>query len=51
MFVVYIKSPGGVRRDIAVFENEIDAADYCDVRDWEYVDENEFVWYLDYREV
>lgn len=51
MFVVYIMSGGGCRHNIAVFENEIDAADYCDARGWELVDENRFVWHLDYEEV
>ena len=52
MFGVYKVSPGGVDGGyIAVFENEIDAADYCDVHDWSYLDENRFEWHLDYREV
>lgn len=50
MFAVYKKS-GKCRIDIAVFEHEIDAADFCDVRGWELTDENGFVWDLDYREV
>lgn len=51
MFVVFMVSAGGVRHDLAVFEHEIDAADFCDVRDWEWIDDNRFVWRLDYREV
>lgn len=52
MFAVYKVSPGGVKGDyIRVFENEIDAADYCDVHGWHYLDENRFEWNLDYREV
>ena len=51
MFVVYIESAGGVRHDLRVFENEIDAADYCDIHDWTWIDENRFQWKLDYREV
>lgn len=50
MFAVYKKS-GKCRIDIAVFEHEIDAADFCDVRGWELTDENGFVRDLDYREV
>lgn len=51
MFVVFKKSPGGCRINIRVFEHEIDAADYCDVRGWELKDENGFLWELDYRGV
>ena len=52
MWGVYKVSPGGVKGDyIAVFKNEIDAADYCDVHGWNYLDENRFEWNLDYREV
>lgn len=36
---------------IMVFEYEIDAADYCDSRNWELVDEDGTVWNLDYMEV
>ena len=50
MFGVFKKS-GEDREFIAVFENEIDAADYCDVRDWEMRDEDGFLWGLDYCEV
>ena len=51
MFVVYRVSGGGVRYDLRVFEHEIDAIDFCDVRDWAFIDENGFEWSLDYREV
>lgn len=53
MFAVYMVSPGGVKGDyIRVFENEIDAADFCDVRGWEWCDpDTRFVWNLDYMEV
>lgn len=51
MFVVYRESSGGCREDVMVFEHELDAADYCDARDWEQMDENGFLWDLDYREV
>lgn len=50
MFVVY-REAGSCRVDIMVFEHEIDAIDFCDIRNWELMDENEFVWDLDYREV
>lgn len=50
MFVVFKRSPGGCRGFIRFFEHEIDAADYCDVRDWELLDENGFLWDLDYCE-
>lgn len=36
---------------IRVFEHEIDAADFCDVRDWELVDDDGVRWKLDYCEV
>lgn len=51
MFIVYRESGGGVRVDIEEFEREIDAVDFCDRHDWEWIDENRFQWNLDYREV
>lgn len=50
MFVVYMYA-GCVKHDLQVFENEIDAIDFCDVHDWHWLDENRFEWALDVREV
>lgn len=49
MFIVY-KYAGTVRYDLLVFENEIDAMDWCDTHDWHLIDENRFEWHLGYRE-
>lgn len=45
------KKRGNSREFIRVFEHEIDAADYCDVRDWEFVDDDGVRWELDFCEV
>jgi hypothetical protein len=51
MFEVYKESSGGVKRYVTEFDTEEEAVEFCDSMDWEYVDENRFVWDLDYREV
>ena len=50
MFTVYKVSPGGVRRSLTSFDREAEAIQFCTDRDWEWCDENGFVWGLDYRE-
>lgn len=49
MFKVYIESAYGVKKEITEFEAESDAYNFCKDFDWEYVDENMFVWNMDYK--
>ena len=49
MFTVYRRA-GKVRYDIADFETEEEAIEFCEAWDWEMMDENTFVWDLDYYE-
>ena len=51
MFKVFIESAGGVKRCLICFETEEEAKSFCEENNWEWVDENEFVWDMDYREV
>lgn len=51
MFEVFIKSAGGVKKSFAQFETEAEAERFCRECGWEWVDENEFVWDMDYEEV
>lgn len=52
MFEVFIKS-AGVKRHFTEFETEAEAEaeSFCREYGWEWVDENEFVWDMDYEEV
>ena len=50
MFTVYIKSAGNVKRYFTEFKTEAEAKDFCIENNWEYKDENDFVWGLDYEE-
>lgn len=50
MFTVYIKS-AGVKKFLTQFETEAQAESFCRSYGGEYVDENEFVWDMDYEEV
>ena len=49
-FKVQMISPGGVRHDLYCDLTEREAIDYCEMHNWEYCDENCFVWSLDYVE-
>lgn len=51
MFTVYLKSAGGTKKYFTEFETEAEAESFCREYGWEYVDENEFVWDMDYEEV
>lgn len=48
MFTVYLKS-AGTKKYFTEFETE--AESFCREYGWEWVDENEFVWDMDYEEV
>lgn len=48
MFQVYIKS-GVVKKEFTEFQTEAEAEGFCKSYDWEYVDENGFVWDMDYE--
>lgn len=50
MFTVYIKSAGGTKKYFTEFETEAEAESFCREYGWEWVDENEFVWDMDYEE-
>ena len=50
MFTVFIKSAGGTKRYLAGFYTELEAELFCNDHNWEYKDENEFVWDMDYEE-
>lgn len=49
MYIVY-KKAGKVRREVAEFETEVEAIEFCEAWNWEMMDENEFVWDLYYCE-
>ena len=51
MFTVYLKSAGGTKKYFTEFETEAEAESFCREYGWEWVDENEFVWDMDYEEV
>lgn len=51
MFEVFIKSAGGVKKYFTQFETEAEVESFCRECGWEGVDENEFVWDMDYEEV
>lgn len=51
MYAVYKASPAGGIEFIALFEHEIEAADYCDRMDWMYIDDNGDMCTIDYKEV
>lgn len=48
MYIVYIKS-AGLKRYFTHFEIEAEAEDFCRAYGWEWVDENGFVWDMDYE--
>ena len=49
MFKVYIESAYGVKQEITEFAAESDAYNFCKEVNWEYTDENMFVWDMDYE--
>ena len=49
MFTVYLKSAGGTKKYFTEFETEAEAESFCREYGWEWVDENEFVWDMDYQ--
>ena len=49
MFTVFIESAGGTKRYLASFDTELEAESFCNDYNWEYKDENEFVWDMDYE--
>ena len=48
MFTVFIES-GSVKRYFASFYTKIEAEVFCNENNWEYKDENEFVWDMYYE--
>lgn len=49
MFIVFLKS-GGVKQYFTQFQTEAEAESFCKENGWEWLDENEFLWDLDYAE-
>lgn len=45
-----LKSAGGTKKYFTEFETEAEAESFCREYGWEWVDENEFVWDMDYEE-
>lgn len=50
-FKIILKSPGGVRKEFTSFATEEEAESFCKENDWEWIDENGFMWDMDYEEV
>lgn len=50
-FKIILKSPGGVRKELTSFGTEEEAESFCKENGWEWVDENGFMWDMDYEEV
>lgn len=50
-FKIILKSPGGVRKELTSFGTEEEAESFCKENGWEWVDENGFMWGMDYEEV
>ena len=48
MYATYKKS-GDKKYYIRLYVEEIEAADWCDVHDWELIDEDGTRWELDYE--
>lgn len=45
-----ILDAGGTKKYFTEFETEAEAESFCREYGWEWVDENEFVWDMDYEE-
>ena len=50
-FKIILKSPGGVRKELTSFATEEEAESFCKENGWEWIDENGFMWGMDYEEV
>ena len=50
-FKIILKSPGGVRKELTSLGTEEEAESFCKENGWEWVDENGFMWDMDYEEV
>lgn len=51
MYEVYIYSGGGVQKHFTDCETEQEALDFCESYNYEWADENCFVWHMDYRKL
>ena len=49
-FGIFKRSGGGHSEHLASFNTYEEATEWCEERNWEYWDENEFVWYLEIEE-
>lgn len=47
---ICIKSAGGAKKQLTEFKSKAEAENFCKANDWKYVDENDFVWDMDYEE-
>ena len=50
-FEVFLDSGNGTQKRFDLFDDEMDAEDFCNRYDWHWTDENGFDWHLDYREI
>ena len=50
-FKIILKSPGDIRKELTSFGTEEEAESFCKENGWEWIDENGFVWDMDYEEV
>ena len=50
-FKIILKSPGDVRKELTSFATEEEAESFCKENGWEWIDENGFMWDMDYEEV
>lgn len=48
---VYIESGGGTKRHLGTFQTEQEAFDFCENNNWQWMDENAFVWNMGYEEI
>ena len=50
-YKIILKSPGDVRKELTSFGTEEEAESFCKENGWEWIDENGFMWDMDYEEV
>ena len=50
-FKIILKSPGDISKELTSFGTEEEAESFCKENGWEWIDENGFVWDMDYEEV